>query len=415
MEQIYQCRECGQDFIAEESDPPPRQCPGCLTAPLPATRPDDFEAPIIPPTEPPPPKLHPMAPYPTEYFPPHLAALGDKLGPRRRRARPTGMPRRLSSALIFLGLSTAAIVGLMLLKEYTGVGFGQWFWGPGSELRWLPDNCQIIVGVNVKSLESSDVFREVREALVDADSEMAERFDKGTLAPSKVERFLIGGPTNNPSELIAVCRMRHPVTPDAVLGEYDERFTESQEGRHTLYIGTREAFCMPAPNIVVRSIKAETLRKVVARDGSPTLSREINRGLDHADFSKAFTLVLDVKNLPNRQLTLRSLPHLGGQARQVDHVDSLTLQADAKKSVTMRCHLLCGSVSAAEGVAGAIEEGLQSAMVSRDANQALRNILDTSSVHARGVKVTATVVVPADPLVASTTAVLQLQKTLLGK
>lgn len=412
MLETYLCRDCGKPFVTEKTYPYPTQCPGCVTAPMP---PSDWgvSLPPLPPPPPPPPeppKLHPMAPHPTGEFPPHLAELGDRLGPRRRR-QPVPVPGWLNAVLLGGGVAAALVVGLFWLMDYTGAGFSFGLFassGPGHEVRFLPDGCHLIATVDVQGLEASAAFKKVRAEIEPLDPQFAERWNNGGLAPSKVARVLVGGTAGSPADVIVVYRTRAPVTAEAILSERNQKYNESKEGNYTVFGRPGEAFCFPEPTLVVWSQRPESLSQALRRNSRPNLSRAMTKALDVAEFAHTVAAAVDITNLPQRQERLRALVP-GQQARQVDRVEALALQLDAGTTLDGGFTLVCDDVKGAEAVAAAIREGVEQAAVDRRASKALHEALDTLHVNARGSKVTGGITVQVDPLLDLVRAVGQLR------
>ncbi len=285
----------------------------------------------------------------------------------------------------FLGLLLAGlgVGGYFLYVWYTATGM--------SEMKYLPNDTQLVVSVRVDQGLNSDLIRKVRNDFKPAnskddpfdDSQAEKEYGTGW---SNIERITLAGSLagSGRENDVTIIRTRKSVRASDLKANMEQRhFEEYKLDRFLIYQNPSESqysFCVAEDRIVVFG-RFLTLKRLLDRGTKPELPEAMQKALDSTDFSRTVAIAYHFKELlksdkisPNGRRPLQDLTGPLGQLLSKDKSDptenekrmekllgtveamngSIEIKSDATVSVT----LFCKDASAAEEIKKSLEEGL---------------------------------------------------------
>jgi hypothetical protein len=273
-----------------------RQCGVMLMIPSAAARPAPPPAAPIAPT--------PMAPPPPE-------AVWENVTQGPAETAPRNVKRRSRKKLFILLGAAFLVLGLCLAS---GVGVGLWWYlspsGPGDELKYMPDDCQMLASVRVEQILKSDAYAELKREVPEAE-ELLKKDPKLLLPLDNIAVISMGLSFKDADNAIVVIQTKSAVSADDIKSHRkNESYQEKQVGRYTLYEGGSASFCIADSKMVVFG-KAAAVRKVLERDKKPELSEGMKAAIKQVDFSKSMVVAINTKDV---QLPMSAVPPDAAQA-----------------------------------------------------------------------------------------------------
>jgi hypothetical protein len=246
-------------------------------------------------TRPAPPPAAPIAP--TPMAPPTPEAVWENVTQAPAEPAPRIVKRRSRKKLFILLGAAFLVLGLCLAS---GVGVGLWWYfspsGPGDELKYMPDNCQMLASVRVEQILKSDAYAELKREVPEAE-ELLKKEPKLLLPLDDIAVISMGLSFKDADNAIVVIQTKSAVSAaDIKSHRKNESYKEVQVGRYTLYEGNSEAFCIAESKLVVFG-KAAAVRKVLERDKKPELSEGMKAAIKQVDFSKSMVVAINTKGV----------------------------------------------------------------------------------------------------------------------
>ncbi|MBY0528311.1 MAG: zinc-ribbon domain-containing protein [Gemmataceae bacterium] len=381
----FACPTCSKPFrVPDDMAGRRSQCPACRTslmvpggngaiAPQPAMAPAPMAAPM---------------PY---------AADGSVATPRRR----LNLSKKM---LVIVGVAVLSFGFLAV-----AVGGGLWYFvfsasGPGDEIKYLPNNCQLIGAVRVEQLIASDAYKDIKGALPDREKDWEKDFEKEMGVPvSSIQHVMFGGTLGaGAPDFVMVIRTNKDITAsDIIANRKNASFKEDKVGNYTVHEGFSDAFCLPEKRIVVLAKSKESLKKILERDKKPELSEGLRNAMKHADFSKTVAIAVNFKDIKNKLEEF-----VPGGKRTLDDVDlddieGVALEAKVGKDIAVTNVALCKDEKSAEDVRKLADGMLviYKKIKSVPGSKEFREILDTWQASVSKSKVSGTMTVKTELVV----------------
>jgi hypothetical protein len=291
---------------------------------------------------------------------------------------PDGAPppaRSRRKPLILGGVAAAVLVALCAgcgISAYLTSGFGLMSYFRSSpltdDLKYMPDNTQVITTARVDQLLSSSAWQDLKKEIPEIDAVFEKQAlpgAPGELKPGDVAQ-VTGGATLDGKEAIIVVHAKKEFTPDEIKksvpgGSVDEVKTPSG---FTIYDAKGQGyFISDKDKKVLVQGKTEVLRKVLERNGKPALSDGMQAALKLADFSSsmAFAVCLKDAKLPGADPTsavpLSSDMVKGGEVVAKD-IDMIAGQVHFSSDIDVATTLVCKDAKAAEDYRKLVEGSL---------------------------------------------------------
>ncbi|WP_171474228.1 hypothetical protein [Frigoriglobus tundricola] len=188
-------------------------------------------------------------------------------------------------------------IGLALLLLVGGLLWFFWPNGVGANVRYLPDNSQIVASIKVEELLSSKAYKQIKDEFPKVEKDLETEKEFG-LALSDISSVLVGGgKTGAKPDFVMVVQTTKSVKADDLLAKIkDNKFTKETVGDYVMYTRGTNAFCVAESKVVLIS-EPDALRKVLKRDGKPNFSDGMKAAIKEADFSKTIAVAVNVKEI----------------------------------------------------------------------------------------------------------------------
>jgi hypothetical protein len=241
----------------------------------------------------------------------------DPIGAHHRQGRPSArgaedrepdyrLPRRRKSAV---GLIVALTLSLLVI---VGGLVGLLIWQPwanktlsAEQLRFLPDESQVVATIDVQGLLASEVYHKVDEAFLKRGGKRLTDIEKDFkswvgMGWSDLERVTVGGKMSSQQGVIVV-KTRKAVDARQILTRLNQQkdFDEiSVDGfkifkhRNQALQDKHPSFCVVEPTLVVFSVDLETLRRVLSRREAAVVSTDLQPVMNQTDFSRTIALAM---------------------------------------------------------------------------------------------------------------------------
>jgi len=206
---------------------------------------------------------------------------------KKRKKRRSG----IGAVLAFAG------IGLALLLLLGGLLWFFWPNGVGANVRYLPDNSQMVMSIKVEELFNSKAYKQIKDEFPKLEKDMETESDFG-FALGDISSVLIGGSeSGGKSEVVVAIQTNKPVKADDLQAKIKgNKFTKEAVGDYAMYTRGTSAFCVAESKVVLLG-EPDTLRKVLKRDGKPNFSEGMKAAIKEADFSKTIAVAVNVKEL----------------------------------------------------------------------------------------------------------------------
>lgn len=340
--------------------------------------------------------LQPLTPSPP-YDP--LASLAPELDdteePLPRKTKGRGRRIRLLLA------AGAFLVFFCIALSVMG-GLAWWWFGSGrpDPMKFLPEDCQSIVAINVRQILDSEIYQQLQRDNAD----LSRRSDDLTalvgIPVTNMESVLIG--TGSGSEAaVVIVQTRQPAEASTIRGlRRGVRFREVRVGNYTLYeetgkslpgllgmvggafpgfedaASTTAAFCVVDRMLVVLG-NGKDLRAVLQRDRNPDLPQGLRDALEHVDLSKSLVFAANRRDIKESGLAALGSFELDGLAGQVTVRDDINVELFA----------LCKDAAAADKLRKLVDGWIGAGKMQAEQMRLLagaEDFLDAAEVSARG-------------------------------
>lgn len=349
---------------------------------------------------------------------------------------PARRPQQQSGGGVWISITFL----LILLGSVAAAGFlhRDFFLSPPGldrDLRYLPDDCKLIVSINVDAILSSSTYQRIKEeAGIDIEKQF-EQWAKVVTLPD-VRRLTIGiglpqaeEQSGNPAEQypsIAVLRFNKPVDIDSLKKTVIEQaqdnklpkpeFKEVTAGRFTMHVSEPAAMAQVGEKTLVLG-PVEGLRSVLERNASSKLSPPMQEAFSKVDFDKtALALIVDtrpvVEEARNKaEITAEFKPYVStlDSFEAIKKVEAVILEINLTDGIVVSGTAICDDPATAEQFKNEASKGLASGntIIKGNKEKAIAQIFDKNDATVKGKSVTVTFSTDIDRL-------LKLQKELMN-
>ncbi len=284
----------------------------------------------------------------------------------RKRSKKRGKKKdKKRSPLLLYGL----LGGFGLLLFCSAAGVVAWWLltsrGVTDELKFMPDNCQMLAAIQMDELLQSGAFKELRREIPEIEQALTQ--DKNNelgLGMDDIEKIVFGNSSVNANEMITVVRTKKPVSAqDMRTNRKGTTYTEVKVGKYLLHEpadANSPAFCVPDKKVVIVG-RTEALRTILQRDKKPVFPEGLQMAMKQADFSKTIAFALDLKAGQSKPGAPGAMPMMGPNPmfqNGLDKADGLAIQAKIGSEVRLDVTVLCRDSKSAEDLHKQIDTAL---------------------------------------------------------
>jgi predicted Zn finger-like uncharacterized protein len=289
----------------------------------------------------------------------------------RRRSR-----KRASKKGLFIGIGVAAV----LLIGVGLIAYFMWFSssGPGAEIKYLPDNTQMVAKVQVKDLLASDAYKKLKGEFGDmmkgGPANLDDLEKHVGLKLNDIESVLVGADMTGGKENVSiVVKTTRSVKDSELLSNIKEgKFTESKVGKYTMHEKGDLAFCVAESSVVVYA-PPDVLKKVLKRDKDPDMSSTMKAAIKETDFGKTVSMAMDLKAVAKEagggkggrgggggfMGGLGGFGGMGGAADQLNGAEGLSMTVSVKSDISAKIAVICKDSKTASDAAKQTNDGLK--------------------------------------------------------
>jgi hypothetical protein len=272
--------------------------------------------------------------------------------PRERRKK----KKRKKSPLLLYGLLGGGCAFLLILAG--GIGALAWWFffstGLDDDLKFMPNNCQVVASIRMDQLLASQVFQELRREIPQIDQGMkAGLNDESGIPTEDIEQIVIGANPNS-QDLITVVHTKKAVEARDLRSRIkNSNYTETKIGKYVVHESQNvlhPTFCVVDKKRVVVG-KKEVLQAVLQRDKKPEFSKNLQDALKQTDFTKTIAVAADtqvVHALPGGGVPMPGAPNdvLGALGK----TKAFSVQCKISSEVRLEMTLFCQDAAAANDV-----------------------------------------------------------------
>lgn len=263
--------------------------------------------------------------------------------------------------------------------------------GLGDDLRFMPDDANLVFTIDVKSLLASGVGRRFKEQLPD----LKQLAKNSKVKPEDIERMTMGGRATNEQ----FCVVIHFTKPIAVEDVLPGETTKSTVGSHTMYVQAASAATQIDPQSVLIGTVKE-VRQVLERNAPPRIPAALEAAMTEADFSKPLAIAVDTSGVAQLVAGQGMANPMGATLQQIR---GFSAYAQVGDDIRLYAAAVCKDSAAAENVRKEIE-GLKAMVASvkpaapAGQNAAAMNMMNSLSVSTSGATLRASLTIDADTL-----------------
>jgi hypothetical protein len=288
--------------------------------------------------------------------------------PRRKKKRKKKKARSLMGLWVSLGIvSTLTIMG----AAYFAVAFALNIWpfgGAGEAMKFMPDNCKVLISVKWDEIEKSQLFNDLKnnnpsiEKVLGGNSDNEMQFFRKKGIDSLLIGFNsdVGALTGGTPKGCLVATVKESTTGKEALDAHKDAsaYKESKIGSYTMYENSKDAFSVVSSKMIVLGDK-DVVSAVLKRDKKPELSEGLKAAMDQISFSKALAIAADTKGA----LTSSKMPMLQmtGVGQAAEEIEGFALQASVTTDLSLDCFLICKSAKGAEDLKKKYEDSVKEA------------------------------------------------------
>jgi hypothetical protein len=217
---------------------------------------------------------------------------------RRRKRRKESRGSRTGLVLALSAL------GVLLLG---GIVLGLWFFlgrssGPPDELRYLPDNCQVVVVANMEKVVAGTGYKRIKQEFPQLVEQMGlERvfLDQFEIREEDMAKMIIG---IGSGEDVTLLKPKKKLTAADLKGKKaNVAYREVTAGSHTIHesdagpnpLGlTTSSFCMLEGDLILFG-RTDSIRRILERKGKPKFTEKADKAVGQADFSRSMVMAMD--------------------------------------------------------------------------------------------------------------------------
>ncbi len=277
--------------------------------------------------------------------------------PEEGASRPRKKPKKKQR-----GMSTALLVGLLaggfgLLLLCSGVGGLTWWYfsssGSGEDLKYMPNNCQMIVSIHNDQIVQSAAFRELQLAIPAVEKNKLSDLRKEIgISVEDIERVFLGIGSSE-KEVVMVVRSKKPIEVQEIISKVSNgNYSQSKVGKYVVHSSQDPAnpsFCVLEKTRLLVGHK-DTLHSVVLRDKKPDFTKNMEAAMNCVDFSNSLAIAVDVQAARSRSEIQRGLKLVGGAGQALTGLDKINaggIQLQFGVDIRYDLALLCQDATSA--------------------------------------------------------------------
>ncbi len=237
------------------------------------------------------------------------------------------------------GMSTSLLVGLVagafgLLLLCSGVGGLAWWYfsssSAGEDLKYMPNNCQMIASIRNDQIVQSVAFRELRNAIPELEkNQFSDLRREIGIAVEDIERVFLGIGSSE-KEVVMVVRSKKPIELQEILSKVSNgNYSQSKVGKYVVHSSQNPAnpsFCVLEKSRLLIGHK-DTIHSVLLRDKKPDFTKNMEAAMNCVDFSKSLAIAVDVQSARSRSEIQQGLKRVGGVGQALTGLDKINAGA----------------------------------------------------------------------------------------
>jgi hypothetical protein len=278
----------------------------------------------------------------------------------------------IAGAVLFAGL----VIGAVSLLSGIGGGGGDW-------MRYMPDDAQMIMHIDMNALRASGLYDKVRRLNPAVDAQLQQGLRGTPLRFEDISTVSVGGAFQGPERFVAVIQTNRSVSESEVAGSKTNR--QEKVGDYTMYYEQQYAGARIDGNMIVGGTP-ELVKAVLARNGPAKLRAGLQSAVDEANFSSDVTVAMSIAGMPGAPSPIPGAPI------DPSKVESVVVSADVGSSIEIDATVLFSDADTAGKLKQQIDQqmaamGQFSAMMPPEAKE----VLDSLSISQSGRTIRASV------------------------
>jgi hypothetical protein len=306
--------------------------------------------------------------------------------PRRKKKRKQKKARSLMGLWVALGIGSILVI---MGGAYFAVAFALNIWpfgAAGEAMKFMPDNCKILVSVKWDEIEKSQLFQDLKSANPDFDKALGGNNDselqflrkKGIdsilMGLSGEADKLVGGKPNG----CMVVTLREGTSGKELLDSRKDSssYKETKAGSYTVYENNKDAFSVVSSKMIIVGDK-DVVSAILKRDKKPEIPEGLKAVMDQVSFSKPLAVAADTKGA----LTAEKVPllMLVGLDKIGAEIEGIALQASVGADINLECFVNCKSAQGANDLKKKIDEQAKGPSVPKEAADITNSLTVTTS------------------------------------
>jgi hypothetical protein len=256
------------------------------------------------------------------------------------------------SPVLLFGLVGAGCFGLLMCCSGIG-GLAWWLW-PSSfddDLKYVPNNCQIVASVRWDDLMQSEAFKQMKREFPEVNKELNDSKKELGLSPDDIDQIVFGAA--NAKEFIVVIRTKKEVTAaDLRSKDSKVKYTESKVGKYLLQEpqdSFNPAFCVVDKKRFLVGEKG-ALRAVLTRDKKPEFSKNLEAAMKEVDFKKTVAFAMDTQFVRSQASNLGALGKQKDALGAFGKMNGVAAHLNVRSDVDIKMVILCQDTTTANDV-----------------------------------------------------------------
>jgi len=301
----------------------------------------------------------------------------------RARRKTSKWPLIVVAVAIMLLAAGGLVAAWMLISGGSGASHA---------LRYLPDDCDVVLSVNVSPILDSKIYQRVKSENPEVDQTQQKFVQTFGVSFSDLSRITVGLKASK-EEPVVVAEFAKSIDQKALLGKLLSEWKDEKQGGYTVYVSPKRfdpSVCFPDDRTAIIGT-TEQLKAVLERNGAAKFSSALQARVDQLDFSQALAVGavipedVDLPELPGLPMGMPNpLAMLEGIQAATFHVhigSDLRLSAaavckDAETAENMK--------AAVDGLLAMVRQGMEGDQMTPDERQLARELMDSIEINRTG-------------------------------
>ncbi len=298
--------------------------------------------------------------------------------------------------------NSMVIVAAVAALAVVGGGFAAFHWlgrdGVGSDLRYLPDDCDVIATVDVRALWNSGVSQKLKSANPDAFNRLTAQMEhQGNVKPEDFGRMTWGFKVDG-AHWSGVLHLNKAITDADLVRPGGPPPIQKQVGPYKLQIVNSVAFCLVDGTTMAMGDES-SLNTVLPRTANARVPSDLEAAMKEVDFSKPISMAVATSGIlkaPSASAMAASMKTIPGGT---DGVRCAGIQADVNDDIRIKAVSLCKDAAIADQFKKMGEGLLAMAKMNTTAMPpATTKIMDSIAISVSGAQLTATMTIDKDTI-----------------